>query len=322
MIGKNHDELLNRINGNAAAQTQQTNEKSVKSASKNHHKLEISEASLASNLVPVQKYEENIDIYDNNSLIQVKILYETSDLKQNINEISNCKTEFEAIVPPCIHKCDINENNSLSESLIKGQTLLTSYFQPIHRKRSDSIEIQTFNHDPDDSFELIISDNETTDKHLLLCGKRISRKYRCLKISKYLTRKRISEFLVQVARKSRKQFATNYRRFSNEKVTFVHQCLILYHRFISAYVEFNTTDQKISTKMTTEAIAINRRVQKLLNDNNTSARETNDENVATTHSHSDASAKRLPKNQRTSDNSRLLLLTENAQESSEKDFRK
>lgn len=310
--------MLNRIKAAPVEQNQRTDEKIVKESKKKHHDLSISKSTDHKFDVPAQKYEENINVYDNNSIIQVKILYETSSLNQNINQITDCKTEF-GIVEPHVPKSDINENSTLSESLIKGQTLLTSFFRPIQRKRNDSIEIETVYNDHDDSFELIISDNEKTDKHLLLCGKRILRKYRRLNASKYLVRRKIIEFLVQVAQKSRKQFATKWHRFPNKNVTFVYQCLISYHRFITAYVNINNRSEEKSKRMTTEAISINRRVQKLLNDN-PSARETHDENVPTTQSHSDAGAKRLPKNQRTSDNSRQLLLTENAQESS--DFRK
>lgn len=83
---------------------------------------------------------------------------------------------------------------------------------------------------------------------------------------------------------------------------------------------FEQTKRREQFKMTTEALVINRRVQKLLNENNTNMRDSNEENPTPVHNPSDAGAKRPPKNQRTSDNARQLLLTENVQESVEKDI--
>lgn len=239
---------------------------------------------------------------NDDSLIQVKIVYERAE---NVN------------------KCDVND---IRKHLEKGQTLLTSYFQPIKRtndlspleRRPNSIEIN-------DPGNLIIKCNNN-QKWNFKRSKRICRKYARLNICKYSVRKRTGIFLVQFAQKSRKEFSSHrwYWFRKNSKVSFIHRCLITYHRFIVEYVNQLNKPQseRKTTNMTTEALVTNRRIQKMLNDNiGTPVKETNDENILHTGQQQiDVGTKRLQaKNQRISENNRLLL-TENSHETSEKDF--
>lgn len=306
---------MQRLNGNASHPSEQLNEKSsLKSVCK---KPKINIALNRTNEVSVQKFGSDFNFNEQNSLVKVKIVYETNDLSQNISSTPECESES-ATVDTYVYKCDKNDSGAL-----KGQTLLTSYFRPIPRDPKHSIEpqIESYDQDHDNSFELVINcDSEQhSTKQLLLCRERIRRKYQRLKATKYRIRRQTIAFLVQVAHKSRKQFSVQWRRLRNKHVSFAYKCVVLFHRFVIALRPKNRHIIDVTNRMTTEAIVINRRVQKLLNDN-TNMRETHDENTPTVHSHNDVGAKRLPKNQRTSDNSRLLLLTDNAQESSEKDF--
>lgn len=285
--------------------------------------------------------------------IQVKILYGTNANEQRTTPHASVQRRTEN-AGSALNKCDINENCTPNDSLIKGQTLLTSFFRPIAaNSKKTSIDIgddgarnNTINndddyHDDDDddeydnpleidyapTSESIASDCEKTDRTcLLLHRKRIRRKYNRIST----VRQKAVDLLVHLARTIRTQFTTNWHRFRNKHVLFVYQCISFYHRFAREFVKQSKSSETATTttttkklKMTTEAITINRRVQKLLNDH-TNAKETSDDAVvttATTPNHSgDGGAKRPPKSQRSSDNSRLLLLTENAHESSEKDF--
>lgn len=278
------------------------------------------------------------DVNYTESPIHVKILYESNTNQNTANTRSN----------NTLNKCDINENCTLTGELTKGQTLLTSYFRPIERKSNNSNEIvnnakkhtaaavDDDNDFDDNPLEIVIDDyaptnelindsKKTVRKCLFLHRKRVRQKYNRIST----VRQRFVERLVRLAKTSRKRFSPNWHRFHVKSVLFVYQCIISFHRFTSAFVQgqskqkattATTTTLNESVKMTTEAITINRRVQKLLNDN-THVKETNDDvTTVTTPSHSDGGAKRPPKSQRASDNSRLLLLTENAHESSEKDF--
>lgn len=281
--------------------------------------------------------------------IQVKILYEANVNKQCTAASAQRRIESAG---SAFNKCDINENCTPNDSLIKGQTLLTSFFRPIDGNSKNNstsvgndgaknIACDDDHHDDDDDDEYdnpleidyaptsdsIASDCEKTDrKCLLFHRKRIRRKYKRIST----VRRRAVELLVHQAKTIRKQFTTNWHRYRNKHARFVYQCLSYYHRFSREFVKQSKSSEatlKVKTtklKMTTEAITINRRVQKLLNDH-TNAKETSDDAVVvttvTTPNHSgDGGAKRPPKSQRSSDNSRLLLLTENAHESSEKDF--
>lgn len=333
MIGFNHDRVLN---GNHESTLKHNKQQS--SSNKISIKNDDS-TSILSNSWTIGNTTEKFDVHEidlTKTPIQVKILYEANNNEQNTT------TNARKI------ECDINENCTSNDNLTKGQTLLTSYFRPIERKSTinsidggNDAKNNDLDDDDDDDDEYdnpleidyaptsdLTSDSEKTDqKCLLFHRKRIRRKYNRIST----VRQRSIELLVRLARTIRNRFTPNWHRFSNKNVLFVYQCLISFHRFTSEFVK--QTEQSVTTfnqhklKMTTEAITINRRVQKLLNDNNTNAKETNDDaavvvTTVATPNHNDGGAKRPPKSQRSSDNSRLLLLTENAHESSEKDFGK
>lgn len=328
------------MNGNPVPTLKRSRRQSSSSSSSSSNKGYS--VSILNNSREIGQSSEKFDVHEvdlTKTPIQVKIFYgPTNNNSQNTLKIENIDSSF---------KCDINENCTANDSLSRGQTLLTSYFRPIERKPKKSIDVcndDAENHhdfdndndycDDDDELpkleidyaptsELMISDSEKTDeKCLLLNRKRIRKKYSRIST----VRQRVTKLLTCLARTIRKQFCVNWHRFHDENVLFVYQCIISFHRFTSAFVEQSKRKDTIlnesKLKMTTEAITINRRVQKLLNDNNGNVKETNDDAVTTvtTPIHNDGGAKRPPKNQRSSDNSRLLLLTDNAHESSEKDF--
>lgn len=299
----------------SATQNRRTSEKSVcigpREIVKPHTQVNTIESKLG-----VQQFPEHV-----NPVIKVKILFESNEPNPHENQRTDCKIEYETGYCDA-SKCDISEN----ESLLKGQTLLTSYFHRIQKIPNDlsecNLEIDS-DIDIENSNHLIISENDKTDQNCLIsCARQIRRKYNWLKKCKYLIRRRIVEFLVQLIRKTRRKFSPRWHQFQNKDVQFVYQCLISYHCWTTALVEQSQKQvrKKHTTKalkITTEAIIIERRVQKLLNATN--MKETIEDNSPTTHN-SDISVKRPPKNQRTTDTSRLLLLTENAQETAEKDY--
>lgn len=337
MVGLRQDRLLN---GNDS--TLKHNKQ--RSSSKGDSTLALSNSWKIANETEKSSVHE-IDL--TKTPIQVKILYETNVNKQCTSASAQRRIESAGST---LNNCDINENCTPNDSLIKGQTLLTSFFRPIdgNSKKilsgvgNDGAKNSACDDDDDDddeydnpleidyapTCESIASDCEKTDrKCLLLHRKRIRRKYNRIST----VRQRAVELLVYLAKTIRKQFTTNWHRYRNKHVLFVYQCMSFYHRFSQEFVKQSKSSEatlkaKTTTlKMTTEAITINRRVQKLLNDHN-GGKETSDEAVVTTvttpNHGGDGSAKRPPKSQRSSDNSRLLLLTENAHESSEKDFGK
>lgn len=321
LIGFNHEKLVHRIKAAALPETPNI-EKKVKNTKP------IGTDTNAE--IPESQYQDLFCIKANESLVQVKIVYNLDDIGKNSssNRILDCKSELDA-PNPVGRQCDNTEINVASnDGLIKGQTLLTSYFRPIQRKRveqiDDSVELTIEINEPD-SIEISDHQEPLCDRsNLLLHRKQIRRKYNRLTVCKYLLRKRLQQFLVRLAAKLRRQYSAHWRhRFQRNKIVqFVYRCLISYHEFTRTFLTQDNRGivEKNRPNMTTEALVINRRIQKLLNDNNANMRDTNDEHPAPAHNPSDAAAKRAPKNQRTSDNARQLLLTENAQESNEKDF--
>ncbi|XP_055309941.1 uncharacterized protein LOC129573467 [Sitodiplosis mosellana] len=253
---------------------------------------------------------------DKNSLIHVKILYGHSEANQLIH---NKKVETGTV-----H--GISDN---SEGLIKGQTLLTSYFHPLRKATKD------FNHDDEISIEveepadLTTDDIVVTDRiYFFWHRKRICKKYRRLRLCKYSLRQRTKLFLVHLISRIRKKFSPHWQRFRrNKNVSFAYRCIISYHLFTTEFINRQSYKiSKVPAKMSTEALVTNRRVQKFISSDNASgshAREMAEENTAahTVQQQSEVGqqVKRLLKNQRSNDSTRLLL-TENAQESSEKDF--
>lgn len=274
------------------------------------------------------KYEDNLNLDDNGAVIQVKIVYNPSE-SIACTPISSCKTELN-LTNPNGRTCDINSSGA-NESLLKGQTLLTSFFQPIRNKIATNTT-DTF----DDSIELTINideniaindeEHQPEQKHLLWHRKQILRKYNRLKAGKYLIRKRHHHLLIRLASKARRHFSKHWHRFQrNKNVQFVYRYLISYHVFARTFLRQSKGKvEPNSTETTIESLAIVRRVQNILNDNNAAMRDASEENPQPTHNLNDVGAKR-PKNdrsQRSTDNARQLLLMENVQESSEKDLSK
>lgn len=237
----------------------------------------------------VQVKEEHEPTKQN--LVVVKILYEPNANTQSITEV---------VEAPEI-------------KLEKGQTLLTSFFK---RKSINSVDahqsqrIETTAETFDISEYLpdpLEESDDSSDGVEINTGP--------------LPRQKIVAHFVKVC--------SSIRRFQgNSHVLFVYKCIIAFHRFIHVLVkqianenmkEVQSDSEKLAS---TESIMINRRVQRLLHDKE----HANDDNagngvVGTNASPTDSMNKRLPKSQRANESTKLLL-AENSQDSSEKDFRK
>lgn len=316
LVALKHDEIVQKINTPTLPETPRIGKKELKAK---RIKTDTNPK------IPVQQYQKGFNLNFDGSLIQVKILYEPKET--DINRITVCKTE-KLDTPNTTYdgSCDI-QNSHPAESLDKGQTLLTSFFRPIQIKKDDEIDDNSIEYftDIDEPDNLVISDYEEPlpDRKLLLWHReQIRRKYNRINVRKFLVRKLFHlKIAVQLASKIRKQYSPHWHRFrKNKNVCYVCLlfCFLSYHEITCML--FEQIKRRGQFKMTTEALVINRRVQKLLNENNTNMRDSNEENPTPVHNTSDAGVKRPPKNQRTSDNARQLLLTENVQESVEKDI--
>lgn len=221
--------------------------------------------------------------------------------------------------------------------LEKGQTLLTSFFKrkslnAVNAHQSQTIEvvsetgtdstcdISEYLPDPLDESEDSSNEIETNATALPSCPRnRIIRKYQRINKQKQLSRQQIVARFVKVCR--------SIRRFQgNPHVLFVYKCIIAFHRFVHVLVEQISKEnmkevQSDNDKMASpEVIMINRRVQRLLHDKEPPNDEIAVNGVGGTSTPpTDSMNKRLPKHQRANDSTKLLL-AENSQDSSEKDF--
>lgn len=237
--------------------------------------------------------------------------------------------------------------------LDKGQTLLTSFFKKV--VRSEKVERVTTNESgelvtntrvtdttdiseylPDPLEESDDDDKNCEERHcgqppcLLRLRNQINRKYRRLAKQKYLLRLRIVKNLIYIVQKARHTFCNHWNRFRQSLyVQFVYKCILTYHHLTKALNKQLKNSKKamqnvnVNEKMTsTESIMINRRVQRLLNDKDQLADDnaTHSGGGGTNVPATDSMNKRLPKNQRANDSTKLLL-GDNVHDSSEKDFR-
>lgn len=290
MIGLSYEDTLNQSNGHTCKINQQQIET-------NHQKLisKKPDFSIADSSSQINQGVSQLDI--NGTLVHVKIIYD------KIAET---------------HNNNINGDISSSSGIInKGQTLLTSYFHPI--KQKDNVDDLESSVQLTNIIESLVQEKVSNidKKYLFRQRKQIIRRYRKYISRKYLARQRTATFLVHITRRLHRKYSTHPRLRHNENVSLVYRCLIIFHRYTTELVncvKYKIT--QISSNMSTETLIASRRVQKIINDN-----VSEENNHIVQQQQTDASVKRLPtKNQRTSDSNRLLLLSENAQESSEKDF--
>lgn len=222
---------------------------------------------------------------DNSPLVHVKILYESD---------KNVETE---------------QTDGNRDRLLKGQTLLTSYFHPLQRAP---------NNDDDDDDDKGL---KVKKPNIFLQSKRICKRYKRLKLRHYLIRKRTGKFLVRLILVVRKNFSHHWHRFQRYKnISLVYRCIISYHLFTTELQRHIKKEiPKVPTKITTETLVTNQRVRRFILGE--SVREMTDQDntsAQTVQQHIDVGPKRLLKNQRTHQS--ILLLSENTQESSEKDY--
>lgn len=227
----------------------------------------------------------------------------------------------------------------------KGQTLLTSFFHRAkrpnridseqsvllgvdevpERKFSDTTDIAEYLPDPLEDTDDDLSDSRSSSAQLLRLRKQIHRKYRRFVKQKFIQRTKICTNLTRVARSARYTFSNIWHEFhKNLLIQFVYKCIIVYHQLCGALVRRLQNDnrdmqQNVNEKLlNTEAIMINRRVQRLLSDKEQPADDGGGGTAVHT-SAADPMNKRLPKSQRVNDSTKLLL-NENGHDSPEKDF--
>lgn len=237
--------------------------------------------------------------------------------------LSDSQVKVKILYEPFIDtKCEQN-NETIKCELPRGQTLLTSFFE-VKRRPSTTETSEIKNYDDFGPAEPI-KDYEPTEpneipKNSLLHRHRILRKYCKLNKRNYIDKKRLQRCLVLIIRSNKEQTTRHWRQYShNTKLLYVYQCILIYHQYTSAVLtkRFQSNSEQ---KMTTDTIMINRRVQRILNENPNNGRDTNDDNHLGPNL-GDAGTKRLSKNQRNAnDNNLLMLLTENVNESTEKDY--
>ncbi|XP_031624264.1 uncharacterized protein LOC116341381 isoform X2 [Contarinia nasturtii] len=285
LIGFAYDEILNDNSDLTCKVNQEISEKK-------HQPLIPKKTKTSDFSSQILQDDSKLDV--NGTLIHIKIIYDNCNTSNNGQQSENY----------CGQKYNINGD---------GQTLLTKYFHPIHRKKVDAEDLIILTETE--------KDKKTDRKYLHLHSKQINKKYRKLRTRKYFMRQKTTAFLVCIAQKLRKFYSTHWHRFrQNRNVSLAYRCVITFYRYTTEFVNcVKHQIPQISSNMSIEALVTNRRVQKILNDNVREITEENNAHIGQQHQ-SDGSAKRLPKNQRTSDSTRLLLLAENAQESSEKDF--
>lgn len=259
----------------------------------------------------LQTNQANNDVVVEPVKIHVKIVYEIDEVKTNsTNQCGNSK----------LHENTVAANNTLCEPLLEGQTLLTSFFKPVP-KHTENVSLD---YEFDISLNIDTSQNDLTissadKKSLFQHSRRIRKKYKLLFFAKYLLRHQATKFLVHLIAVIRdRNSQLQYQLCHNRNVLIVHRCIVSYQQYTKELLALINETAEHRSKMSSESLIINRRIQKLLNDNSVNQ---NDENLPAQHQN-DGGVKRLPKNQRTGDNVRLLLFDEKAQESSEKDFRK
>lgn len=303
--------------------------------------------SLASNAVPATQ-AINIGHFEQrtNTDIENRIPTKSAPIADD-SQILHVNVTFAPIssTPP---------TKSEPSELEKGQTLLTSFFKKVERSEkvervtnvSSAAEIATdaqFNDTTDiseylpDPLDESDDDNKSgIDEHcerspcLLRLRNQINRKYRRFAKQKYLLRSKIVKNLVFIVKAARHTFANNWNRFrSNACIQFVYKCIVSFHHLITVLIEqqqisetaMQNVNVNVNEKMTsTESIMINRRVQRLLHDKDQLADDIAHNVGGTNAPATDSMNKRLPKNQRANESTKLLL-SENVQDSSEKDFR-
>lgn len=243
-------------------------------------------------------------------------------LKERLNDN---QVKVKILYEPFIDsKCE--QNDETKYELPKGQTLLTSFFE-VKRKPTTTKTSELKNYDDFEPTEPINDYYESAEPNkpneiptnLLFHWKRILRKYFKLNKRNFIVKKRLQRCLVLIIRSNKEQTTRHWRQYShNTNLLYVYQFIVIYHQFTSAIL---TKQFESNAKMTTDTIMINRRVQRIMNENPNNGREANDDNNHLGPNLVDAGTKRLSKNQRNSnDNNLLMLLTENANESTEKDY--
>lgn len=292
------------------------------------------------NYFPVHKEESDGDSSVVNANVSVKVIYQPSPVTQPVRLASN---NLQSISKRC-YKSDDQNNNSRCENnvedLEKGQTLLTSYFTV--KRKPIAIEEQEKEAKFDDIYDII--DNSTpppleitcdekseyesslNKKTILKYRQQVLRKYLRFKKQKFLLRLRLTKRLVKIGRKSRKATTNKWHHCNkNKDLLFVYQCFWIFQVLSSSIEKMNNmnankksvapTESPAMRSYSLENLMINKRAQRIMHDSN----EFSDEPNSPVISH-DTAVKRLPKSHKANENVRLKLLSENQQESTEKDF--
>lgn len=212
-------------------------------------------------------------------------------------------------------KCEQNDKTKQCE-LGKGQTLLTSFFK-VKRKSTTTAETNEIKNYVDFGSAESINNYEPTEpnnsneiqKYLLLHRNRILRKYCKLNKRNYIVKNRLKRCLVLIIRSNKEQITRHWQKYShNTNLLYVYQCILIYQQFTYAIL---TKEFQSEVKLSTDTIMINRRVQRILNENPNNGREANDDN-----NRLDVVCEKIDKCNYLQE----LLMSENANKSTEMDY--
>lgn len=228
----------------------------------------------------------------------------------------------------------------------KGQKLLTSYFSVLKEPLTEYNAIEC-----ESVCEKNVNENNKKIKSVNW-SKRIIKKYMRLASRKTFIRNQLKQKLCRTFCKSKKYLKKRFHFYKqNINLLFVNLCMQTYQKYTHCLMKMHGLNggRRISNAMrpvsmvkTTatpiDVVVVKKRLQKIINNFNSSTDETHITNSTVTSSNptptptptstnthsitSTGDTKRLPKGNKSVDNIRLMLMFENQQEGSDKDFRK
>lgn len=229
---------------------------------------------------------------------------------------------------------ELNISRHSNQSISKGQTRITSYFDVLKKPKPTSPPSQPFEDNcangECDSVNEALTGVHSEESTITLdtstwCRQQIVRKYLRLSYRNIRYRQQLRRKLDKIREKTKRLCTKRWHPYRRRPLLlFTFLCLDTYHKHTSQLMKMNGLNAPIgrrpvsnfgrSVSMTTnkstpvDVIAANRRVQKIVAELNGGAAISDEVN-----------AKRLTKGNRTAENARMMLMYENQQESSEKD---
>lgn len=345
LIGYEHDKLISSflpIN-----QSKQTSE-SIASAKQSGELVKTvppkrynycSNTAVGLNAIP----HSNSRIDNNDKSISIEVNYRNvcAAIHSCHNECETLSNQFYQSKRKCFNcsRCDADDlslSRISNECISKGQTLLTSYFTVLKKSAAPSSPLSR----PDANYENVEC-NAATDEvnivqfeysekttNIYRFRLKIVRKYLRLNYHKNRRRHQLQHKFNHIIRKSKHLYTKCWQPYRRQPfVLFTFLCIDTYRKFTGALFKMNGSNAAVGSRrpvsnigrsvsattsksMSIDVIAVNKRVQKIVNDINGGT--ITDE----------ANAKRLSKGNKTAENARMMLLCENQLESAEKDCSK